>query len=134
MDALLSVQEAARRLGGISKWTIHAWLSQGRLQRTKVGGRTMIRESELTKVIEDGGKSPAPTRATLLESGLTIVQDGEGEGAAVFDPADVSQSKAAIRAAGVKRKRQLTPSQREQRSAFLQAAQGRHLRSCGPLG
>ena len=60
MDALLSVEEAARRLGGISPWTIHAWLSQGRLQRTKVGGRTMIRESELAKVIEDGGKSRPP--------------------------------------------------------------------------
>lgn len=56
---LLSIEEAARRLGGISKWTIHAWLSKGRLQRTKVGGRTMIRETELKKVIEDGGKSPS---------------------------------------------------------------------------
>jgi excisionase family DNA binding protein len=55
-DALLSIGEAARRLGGISKWTVHAWLSQGRLQRTKVGSRTMIRESELQRVIEDGGK------------------------------------------------------------------------------
>jgi excisionase family DNA binding protein len=62
MEALLSVDEAARRLGGISKWTVHAWLSQGRLQRTKVGGRTMIRESELQRVIEDGGKSPSPRR------------------------------------------------------------------------
>ena len=62
MDNLLSVEEAAKRLGGISKWTIHAWLSQGKLQRTKVGGRTMIRESELAKVIQDGGKSPAPKR------------------------------------------------------------------------
>jgi excisionase family DNA binding protein len=62
MDSLLSVEEAARRLGGISKWTVHAWLSQGRLQRTKVGSRTMIRESELQKVIDDGGKSPAPGR------------------------------------------------------------------------
>jgi excisionase family DNA binding protein len=60
VDSLLSVSEAARRLGGISKWTVHAWLSQGRLQRTKVGGRTMIRESELAKVIEQGGKSPSP--------------------------------------------------------------------------
>ena len=59
-DLLLSVSEAAKRLGGISKWTVHAWLSQGRLKRTKVGGRTMIRESELQKVIVDGGKSPAP--------------------------------------------------------------------------
>jgi excisionase family DNA binding protein len=59
-DVLLSVSEAAKRLGGISKWTVHAWLSQGRLNRTKVGGRTMIRESELQKVIEEGGKSPSP--------------------------------------------------------------------------
>jgi excisionase family DNA binding protein len=56
-DELLSVAEAARRLGGISKWTIHAWFSAGKLQRTKVGGRTMIRESELARVIQDGGKS-----------------------------------------------------------------------------
>ncbi len=62
MDSLISVEEAAKRLGGISKFTVHAWLSQGKLQRTKVGGRTMIRESELAKVIQDGGKSPAPVR------------------------------------------------------------------------
>ncbi|HEX8815638.1 MAG TPA: helix-turn-helix domain-containing protein [Terriglobales bacterium] len=62
MEALLSVEEVARKLGGISKWTVHAWLSQGRLQRTKVGGRTMVRESELAKVIQDGGKSPSPHR------------------------------------------------------------------------
>jgi excisionase family DNA binding protein len=62
METLLSVEEAARQLGGLSKWTIHAWLSKGRLKRTKVGGRTMIRESELAKVIEDGGKSPSPRR------------------------------------------------------------------------
>jgi excisionase family DNA binding protein len=60
MDNLLSVPEVSRRLGGISKWTVYAWLSQGRLQRTKVGGRTMIRESELAKVIEHGGKSKSP--------------------------------------------------------------------------
>lgn len=59
MDMLLSVDEAARRLGGLSKYTIHAWLSSGKLRRTKVGSRTMIRESELQRVIEDGGKSPA---------------------------------------------------------------------------
>jgi excisionase family DNA binding protein len=60
LEKLLSVQEAAERLGGISKWTVHAWLSKGKLQRTKVGGRTMIRESELDKIVEDGGKSPSP--------------------------------------------------------------------------
>jgi len=62
VENLISVEEAAKRLGGISKWTVHAWLSQGKMQRTKVGGRTMIRESELLKVIDDGGRSPAPRR------------------------------------------------------------------------
>ena len=59
MDNLLSIEETAKRLGNISVWTVRAWLSRGRLQRTKVGSRTMIRESELQKVINDGGKSPA---------------------------------------------------------------------------
>jgi excisionase family DNA binding protein len=62
MDTLLSVEEVARRLGGLSKYTIHAWLSSGKLRRTKVGSRTMIRESELQRVIEDGGKSPGRPR------------------------------------------------------------------------
>jgi excisionase family DNA binding protein len=63
MEKLFSVEEASRMLGGLSKWTIHAWLSQGRLRRTKVGSRTMIRESELQKVIQDGGKSSVRPRS-----------------------------------------------------------------------
>lgn len=51
MDTLLSVEEAARRLGGLSKYTIHAWLSAGKLRRTKVGSRTMIRENDLQAFI-----------------------------------------------------------------------------------
>jgi excisionase family DNA binding protein len=51
VDTLLSVEEAARRLGGLSKYTIHAWLSAGKLRRTKVGSRTMIRESDLQAFI-----------------------------------------------------------------------------------
>jgi len=62
MDNLLSVPDAAKKLGRISPWTVYAWLSQGKLKRTKVGGRTMIRESELAKVIQDGGNLPARTR------------------------------------------------------------------------
>lgn len=58
-DRLFSVKDAAAYLGGLSPYTVHAWLSQGRLKRCKVGSRTMIRESELQRVIEDGGKSPA---------------------------------------------------------------------------
>jgi excisionase family DNA binding protein len=57
MERLFSVEEAARQLGGVSKWTIHGWLAKGKMRRTKVGSRTMIRESELLRVIEDGGES-----------------------------------------------------------------------------
>ena len=49
---LLTTKEAAEVLR-VSPWTISAWLSQGKLRRTKVGARTMIRESELQRVIHD---------------------------------------------------------------------------------
>lgn len=60
MDALFSVEEAARKLGGLSKYTIHAWLSSGKLRRTKVGSRTMIRESELERFVQDQNRPSAP--------------------------------------------------------------------------
>ena len=62
MENLLSVSEVARQLGGISKWTVYAWLSQGKLRRTKVGGRTMIRESELARVIREGENTDSPQK------------------------------------------------------------------------
>jgi excisionase family DNA binding protein len=37
LDVLMSVEQAAIRLGGVSKWTIYAWLSQGKLRRTIKG-------------------------------------------------------------------------------------------------
>ena len=70
MEALLSVEEAARKLGGISKWTVHAWLAKGKLRRTKVGSRTMIRESELERVFwmsRTGSNVPADERANAGE-------------------------------------------------------------------
>jgi excisionase family DNA binding protein len=59
MEKLYSVKMAAEYLG-VSPWTIYAWLSQGRMMRTKVGSRTMLRESELLKMIQDGGKNHVP--------------------------------------------------------------------------
>jgi excisionase family DNA binding protein len=64
MEKLYSVDEAAQSLGGISKWTVHSWLSQGKLQRTKVGRRTMIRESELLKVVQDGSKDSSKKKSS----------------------------------------------------------------------
>jgi excisionase family DNA binding protein len=52
IETLYSVDAAAKKLGGVSKFTIYGWLSRGILERTKVGGRTMIRESSLLKLLE----------------------------------------------------------------------------------
>lgn len=76
LERLLSVDDAAKALGGISKWTVHAWLSQGKLRRTKIGSRTMIRASELGRIIKDGAKSPCPARR---QQSLTKKKDASGK-------------------------------------------------------
>jgi hypothetical protein len=67
MDRLYSVKDAAQQLGGLSPYTIHAWLSSGKLKRSKVGARTMIRGSELARIIEDGAKSPGRHRRSNMD-------------------------------------------------------------------
>ena len=52
IEKLYSVPEAAEALR-ISCWTVWGMLKNGTLQRTKVGGRTVIRESELKKLVVD---------------------------------------------------------------------------------
>jgi len=79
-EKLYSVPDAAKFLGGISKWTVHSWLSQGRLQRVKIGSRTMIRESELLKFVEDGSKQPASAPANLADSSAPESPTENGKG------------------------------------------------------
>jgi excisionase family DNA binding protein len=64
MEQLLSVGEFAKRLGGISTWTVYSWLSSGRVERVKVGSRTMIRESELSRVVRDSAKAAEQKKAS----------------------------------------------------------------------
>jgi hypothetical protein len=60
MENLFSVADAAAKLGGISPGTIKNWLSQGKLERTKVGRRTMIAESEIIRIRVVGGLTRRP--------------------------------------------------------------------------
>jgi excisionase family DNA binding protein len=60
LGKLYSVEDAAAFLGGISKWTVHAWLSQGKLRKTKIGSRTMIRESDLEAFVANCNKEGQP--------------------------------------------------------------------------
>jgi excisionase family DNA binding protein len=59
-QALLSVEEATRRLGGVSKWTVYTWMSQGRLRKTKVGSRVMISERDLEAFIDRCNPETSP--------------------------------------------------------------------------
>jgi excisionase family DNA binding protein len=72
MDHLLSIQQAAQQLGGISKWTVHAWLSKGKLRRTKVGSRTMIRESDLQAFLTECN----PESAAKSQSSVAPIETG----------------------------------------------------------
>lgn len=58
----MSVEQAAERLGGISKWTVYAWLSGGRIRRTKVGARTMICETDLQAFLANCNPDPVDKR------------------------------------------------------------------------
>ena len=53
-DKLFDVKGSAAYLGGVSPYTVHAWLSEGRLRRVKIGSRTMIKRSELDRLIAEG--------------------------------------------------------------------------------
>jgi excisionase family DNA binding protein len=68
MEKLHSVQSAAEFLGGISPWTIRAWLSQGRLARYKVGSRTMVREADLLQFVHCETPGEASKRNIAVEA------------------------------------------------------------------
>jgi excisionase family DNA binding protein len=62
-ETLFTVPEAAAQLR-LSPWTIWDLLRRGELMRTKVAGKTFLRESELKKLIVDQINPPrAPRRA-----------------------------------------------------------------------
>jgi hypothetical protein len=63
---------------------------------------------------------------------MTLRQNGDAEGAFSFDPGNPVQAKLAIRIAGVKAKRQVSPEQRARTAKMLAAARQR--RQDAPAG
>lgn len=57
MERLINIQAAARKLGGLSVWTLRAWVRQGKLKRTRVGRRVMFRESDLETFVESQNRA-----------------------------------------------------------------------------
>lgn len=66
MGKLHDVESAAEFLGGLSPWTIRAWLSQGKLTRVKVGSRTMVLEAELVALAKP--ETPAQAAARNIDN------------------------------------------------------------------
>lgn len=58
---LLSVEQAAERLGGVSVWSVYNWLSKGKIRKTKIGSRVMISETDLQAFIESCNPEPDTT-------------------------------------------------------------------------
>jgi hypothetical protein len=67
---LHSIESAAEFLGGLSPWTIRAWLSQGKLTRIKIGSRTMVREAELIAMAKPETPAQAAARNSRHETEL----------------------------------------------------------------
>ena len=72
----------------------------------------------------DSGKSAKWTYAKhkLTAAGFSICQDGEAEGIALFDPANKAQARLALRLAGVKTRRTMSPEKAHALALRLQAA------------
>ena len=56
LEELYSLVAAAKKLGGVSVWTIRSWIAHGKIQATKVGSRTMVTESELEKFVRSSNR------------------------------------------------------------------------------
>jgi excisionase family DNA binding protein len=61
-DRLTGLESAAKRLG-VSVWTLRAWIQQGRIASNKLGGRRLIPESEINRLI---AASHVPARVAAV--------------------------------------------------------------------
>jgi excisionase family DNA binding protein len=51
---LLSLQEAAQHLGGLSIWTLRKHVARGTIRVTRVGRRVLIPSEEIERIRRDG--------------------------------------------------------------------------------
>jgi len=66
-ETLYTVREAAEQTG-LAYWTIWDLFKKGRLMKTKVAGKTMVRQSELEKLIVDIPRPRETKRGKCIES------------------------------------------------------------------
>jgi len=64
-EPVYSVPGASKE-SGLSTWTLWDYLKSGRIKRTKVGGKTFIRRSELLKLVVESVNREKPQ--TVVET------------------------------------------------------------------
>ncbi len=55
-EKFISPQEFANQLS-ISRWTVYAWIQEGRIAAIKLGRLVRIPESELERIIKEGTRN-----------------------------------------------------------------------------
>ena len=50
---MLSPKEFAYRLS-ISRWTVYAWIAEGRIKSVKLGRLVRIPDSEVSRIVQEG--------------------------------------------------------------------------------
>jgi hypothetical protein len=70
-------------------------------------------------------------RAKLRAAEFVILQNGDTEGSASFNPDNPAQARLAIKAVGAEKKRAVSQAQREQRIAYLTTPSGTALTGVG---
>ena len=88
--------------------------------------------------VTDGREAPRTGlwrkfKSNALVAGMTIVQEGDAEGAFTFDPADRKQSKVAIAGVRARAKRVMTPEQARAGAERLAAAREARIMAQNPL-
>ena len=53
MQQLHDVSSTANILGGISPWTIRAYIRQGKLRPVRIGRRVLLEESEIARFVAE---------------------------------------------------------------------------------
>lgn len=52
---LLTPQQFADRLS-ISRWTVYAWIAEGRIKSVKLGRLVRIPDSEVSRIVQEGSR------------------------------------------------------------------------------
>lgn len=88
-------------------------------------GRLLLSVSNPNQLPEDrrlSARGWGYVKRRCLEAGMSLHQDGDEEGSLSFDPSEPAQADAAIQEAGCRRKRKMSPKQRQQALAALERA------------